>query len=164
MRSEAWPKISLFPLALAGLVIVAALAINVVGGPSDAEGARIAEASQLATRARDAYSRGNWTEAREYAGQAVALNPSHTSARLILGLAYLNLGSLDEAEAEFRHVLAVVRYDREAEAWAHNNLGVVFQHRGQFKLASEEYLLALSIDPFNEQARLNVDQIQSQLR
>lgn len=164
MLDESWSKLSLFPFILAGLVIFGALAINPIRGPSGAEAARIAEASQLIASARNAYARENWPETKEFASQAVALNPSDTSARLILGMAYLNMNALDQAEVEFRQVLTLVRFDRVTEAWAHNDLGVVLQHRGQFALANNEYQTAFSIDPSNYQARLNLDQILKYLR
>lgn len=159
MSEKVWPRLSLFPLTLAGLVIAAAMALNVVGPSYDAKSASIIEASQLIAKAREAAGQENWLKVREYASQAVALNPSHVLGRLLLGLSLLNMNALDEAEAEFRQVLKIAGQDRNSEAWAHNNLGVVFQRRGQFNLAVQEYEAAISIDPFNNQARANLTEI-----
>lgn len=159
MRSEAWPKISLFPLALAALVTIAALAVNIVGPGYNSDSARIAEASQLVTQAREAYARDDWVSTQQLAGRAVALNPSNVTSRLILGLAYMNMNSLDQAEAEFRQVLSVAKDDQNSSAWAHNNLGVVFQRRGRLDLAEREFRTALDLDPSNGQARVNLAMI-----
>lgn len=159
MSEKRWPWLSMFPLGLAGLVMLGALALNIAGPSYDTQSIRIAEASQLVTRAREAASQENWPQVREYAGRAVALNPSHVLGRLILGLAYLNTNALDQAEAEFRQVLAIAGDDRNSVAWAHNNLGVVFQRRGQFQTARREYETAIATDPSNGQARANLSEI-----
>lgn len=159
MHAAQWPWLSLFPLGLAGLVLAGALGINVAGPSYDAQGIRVAEASQLVTRARESAGREDWPRVREYAGQAVALNPSHVLGRLILGLGYLNTGALDQAEVEFRQVLAQAGEDRNSAAWAHNNLGVVFQRRGQLRAAVQEYETAVATDPSNGQARANLFEI-----
>ncbi|MDO8689616.1 MAG: tetratricopeptide repeat protein [Dehalococcoidia bacterium] len=161
VQSGGWAKISLFPIGLAGLVLVVALAVNLAGPPYNAESVRIAEASQLVTLARNAYSTEDWLGARDYASQALALNPNHVSAHIILGLSYLNVNAFDLAETEFRQVLAVAKQDRNSLAWAHNNLGVVYQRRGQLEIARQEYETALEVDPSNVQARLNLSLIQT---
>lgn len=156
MLSDRWPRISLFPLALAGLVVAGALAMNLFGPGYDAKSAQIAKASESVIQAREAYARSDWPATEEYANQAVALNPSHTTARLILGLAYMNLNALDQAEAEFRKVLTLAKDDPNTLAWAHTDLGVVFQRRGQQGLAEQEFQTAVDLDPSNGQARANL--------
>lgn len=156
MPERGWLRLSFFPLALAGMVVAGALALNIVGPSYDARSARITEASQLVTRAREAAGLNDWTQAKVYATKAVALNPDHVLGRLLLGLAYLNTNALDEAEAQFRRVLALAREDRNSAAWAHNNLGVVYRHRGQLTAAIREYETAIAADPSNGQARANL--------
>ncbi|MDP2727353.1 MAG: tetratricopeptide repeat protein [Dehalococcoidia bacterium] len=158
------PRIALFPMALAGLVVAGALAVNLVGSSYDVKSERIAEASQLVTKAREAYVQEDWPQVRGYAGQAVALEPTHITARLILGLAYMNMNALDQAEAEFRQVLTLAKNDLNSAAWAHNNLGVVFQRRGQPGLAAHEYQTALDLDPSNGQARANLVEVRRYLQ
>ncbi len=152
-------KASLFPLGLAGLVFFVALAMNLAGPPYNAVSARITEASQLVTLAREAYGVEDWLGAHEYASQALALNPDHISARLIRGLSYLNVNALDLAEKEFRQVLVVAKHDQNSLAWAHNNLGVVHERRGQLEAALREYEAALELDPSNVPARANLNLI-----
>lgn len=156
MRDRTWPRTAFFPLALASLVVAGALALNLARPPYNPQGAQLAEAGRLASKAKEAYGQNNWPLARDYASQALALTPSHLTARLLLGLALMNMNALDQAEAEFRQVLAVAGEARDSSAWAHNNLGVVFQRRGQFKLAAQEYQSALEADPYNSQARANL--------
>lgn len=156
VSEKSWPRLSFFPLALAGLVIAGALALNVSGPTYDARSASIIEASQLIAKAREAAGQENWLKVREYASQALVLNPTHVLGRLLLGLSLLNMNALDEAEAEFRQVLKIAGQDRNSEAWAHNNLGVVFRRRGQFRTALREYETALALDPFNYQAKANL--------
>lgn len=164
VSEKSWPRLSLFPLALAGLVIAGALALNVSGPTYDVKSASIIEASQLIAKAREAAGQENWLKVREYASQAVALNPSHVLGRLLLGLSLLNMNALDEAEAEFRQVLKIAGQDRNSEAWAHNNLGVVFQRRGQFTTALREYETAQALDPFNYQAKANLAYVRRYLQ
>ena len=161
-RARTW--LALFPLTLAGLVVAGALALNFTGPRDDLRSARIAEAAQLIARAREAVSQEDWAQVREYAGRAVGLNPSHVVARLLLGLGHLNMNDPRNAEAEFRQVLVLAKEDRNSEAWAHNNLGVVFLRRGQFRIAAQEYETALALDPFNEQARANLMGVRRYLR
>ncbi len=63
-------KSSLFPMGLAGLVFVVALAMNLIGPPYNAESAKITEASKLVTLAREAYAVGDWLGGLEYASEA----------------------------------------------------------------------------------------------
>lgn len=156
MSTKAWPKISFFPLALAAAVIMGALGTNLFAPPYDTENSRVAQASLLMDKGRQAVAAENWAGARDYAGQAVSLVPSHITARLMLGLAFLNLNALDHAEAEFRQTLNIARDDRVSLGWAHNNLGVVYQRRGQAQLAIQEYETAVALDPSNQQARTNL--------
>ena len=159
MSESKLPRLALFPMGLLAVVMAWALAANVLGPRYDAQSARIAEASQLVVKARDSASQEDWLQVRQYAGQAVALNPSHVLAHLILGVAYFNTNTLDQAEAEFRRVIPLSAEDRNSAAWAHNNLGVVMQRRGRFAEASQEYQTAIDLDSSNGQARANLAEI-----
>ncbi len=154
--SEPLPRISLFPFLLAGLVIAGAVVLNLAGPRDSTESARVTQLSGLVIQAREAYVRENWPETQRYAGQAVALDPSHVTARLILGLALMNMNYLDQAEAEFRAVITLAKEDSNSLAWAHNDLGVVYQRRGQLNRAEQEYQAAVDLDPSNAQARSNL--------
>ena len=65
----------------------------------------------------------------------------------------VNLGQLDRAARELRHVLAI---DPE-NAGAHTNLGLVLAQQGQVERAVREFREALRIDPQQVQARTALD-------
>ena len=69
--------------------------------------------------------------------------PAPLASRFTAGVAALQAGSLDEAEATFRSVLR----DGGERAFVHHNLGIVLQQRGQHAAAVAEFHRASALDP-----------------
>lgn len=69
-----------------------------------------------------------------------------------LGLAYFKLQKLDLAEEAFQQAIERNRRD----AVAHNHLGILQRHKGQFKEALEQYRRAIEIDSNYARAHLNL--------
>lgn len=84
------------------------------------------------------------------AGAQGADLPSALTSRFAAGVAALQGGSLDEAEAAFRAVLR----DGGDRAFVHHNLGIVLQRRGQHAAAVAEFRRASALDPVFGPARL----------
>jgi len=76
--------------------------------------------------------------------------PPALASRFAAGVAALQGGSLDEADAAFRAVLR----DGGDRAFVHHNLGIVLQRRGQHLAAVAEFHRASSLDPAFGPARL----------
>ena len=76
--------------------------------------------------------------------------PPALASRFAAGVAALQGGSLDEAEAAFRAVLR----DGGDRAFVHHNLGIVLQRRGQHAAAVAEFHRASALDPAFGPARL----------
>jgi tetratricopeptide (TPR) repeat protein len=64
------------------------------------------------------------------------------------GVEALRRGELTEAEKAFKEALA-----KEATAYAHHNLGIVYQAQGKHERAVEEFSKALQLDPGFSSAR-----------
>ena len=75
-------------------------------------------------------------------GQGADLPPALAS-RFAAGVAALQGGSLDDAEAAFRGVLR----DGGERAFVHHNLGIVLQRRNQHAAAVAEFHRASALDP-----------------
>jgi len=69
--------------------------------------------------------------------------PAGLQASFDEGVRALKAGRLDEAESAFRAVLA----QGGATAYVHNNLGIVYQERGQHSQAVTQLLEAIRLDP-----------------
>lgn len=156
-------KISWFPILLAAAVIVNALFLNLTLSSPTPEGERIRRASELVAQVSVASDQGRLPQAIDLARQALALNPTHLRASLLLGIAFLNINNLDAAEQEFRRLIELAAKDNSTLAWAHNNLGVVFQRKGRFEDALNQYARAVTIDPFNNTARANLAEVKGRL-
>jgi Tfp pilus assembly protein PilF len=90
-----------------------------------------------------------WTVAAGVHAQGADLPPALAS-RFAAGVAALQGGSLDQAEAAFRAVLR----DGGDRAFVHHNLGIVLQRRGQHAAAVGEFHRASALDPAFGPARL----------
>lgn len=78
---------------------------------------------------------------RDAGAQGAALPPALAS-RFADGVAALQRGSLDDAEAAFRGVL----HDGGERAFVHHNLGIVLQRRDRHAAAVEEFHRASALD------------------
>jgi protein O-GlcNAc transferase len=77
--------------------------------------------------------------------------PAAVAERFSAGVAALEAGRLDAAEAAFR---AVIRDGGGTRAFVHHNLGIVLQRRGRHTAAVAEFRLAARLDPSYGPARL----------
>ncbi len=94
---------------------------------------------------------GDYPEAQEkFSGAISATTDSflEQEARYGLGALLLEQGKLDEAEEQYREILA--NNDRAADA--HYRLGLVYQARNDEERARFEWRQAISIDPNHEEA------------
>lgn len=89
-----------------------------------------------------------FAEAVDSFSELIALNPDLTGAYGNRGLAYLNLGLLDEAENDFQTVLQI---DAE-DAMGHSMLAEAARHRGDCEEALRRVAEALDINPDEPQA------------
>jgi len=73
--------------------------------------------------------------------------PLSLSLKLNLAFAYLSENRYDEAKEEFNKI---IEEDKNFEpSFVHYGMGLVYQNKGDFKKAIDEYNLALSFDPNN---------------
>ena len=78
---------------------------------------------------------------------ALALDPTFVEARNNRGVAYLQAGRWDDAEADFQAVLDGPPTPEKVNA--HYNLGLLNEKRGQYRDAEREFSLALADGPDN---------------
>jgi len=104
------------------------------------------------------YKRGEilWrkqADPREYTVEfrrAIELNPKHTSAHILLGVAYYTRDKdVTMAEAEIRQALELSPQNK----WAYVHLGDIYRQEGRMDEAAVMYKRALEIDPEFEAAR-----------
>jgi Tfp pilus assembly protein PilF len=93
-----------------------------------------------------------WKDMQTLFSHVVEVDPRGEIPNLYLGTAYMRQGKLDEAEKEYRRVLAVLpgSYD------VHNDLGLLLGRRGQFTEALKEFRLAVAIQPDGAFAHSNL--------
>jgi Tfp pilus assembly protein PilF len=72
--------------------------------------------------------------------------------RLERALRYQQSGDVENAAAEYRAILRA----NDANAQAHNNLGLLYQGKGLFEDAVREFSRAIAIDPAYDKARNNL--------
>jgi Flp pilus assembly protein TadD len=100
------------------------------------------------------YLVGKFQEASEELRHAVTIAPDVQRFRNNLGFALGAVGQYDDAKAAF---LAT-----GSEAQANNNLGVVYEKKGDLERATAAYQTAVSIDPALNEAKRNLDRIKKQ--
>jgi tetratricopeptide (TPR) repeat protein len=93
-------------------------------------------------RARDAESKGQWEQAKQYYRQALTLNPTLVEARNNLGNLYVREHQMAAAIGEFQAAIAL----DPNYAIVRNNLGSAYFLIGEEALAIQEFLAALRID------------------
>jgi predicted regulator of Ras-like GTPase activity (Roadblock/LC7/MglB family) len=100
--------------------------------------------SMVFVQLADAHRRaGDLERSVEVCLNGLERHPSYTTARVILGRNYLDLGKWDEAAAEFRRIETV---DSE-NILAHRMLGQIALHKGQFAEAIARQQRVLALDP-----------------
>jgi len=99
--------------------------------------------------------RKEWENARICLERAVTIDGSVQETHNNLGIVLALLGDREEALLQFMAV-----HDAAA---AHNNLGVTYLGVGEYRLAREEFRLALAADPGYEKAAMNLREAESHL-
>jgi tetratricopeptide (TPR) repeat protein len=122
--------------------------------PSPAVDAPAAEQSYETGCALEESAPGKAVEAYRAALQK---NPAHLEARINLGRLLHELGRLDDAEAQYRRVLA-----QGPHALASFNLAVVLEDLGRVDDAIAAYQATLAADPTSEDAYFNLSRIYEQ--
>ena len=95
---------------------------------------------------------GKPREAIEHFEMAAQWDPAMVQPQYNLGVAYANLGQLDQAAAHYRRALAI----NDGYAAAHNNLGLVETNRGHYAEAKMQLRRAIEIDPSFADAYMNL--------
>ena len=79
--------------------------------------------------------------------KAIALTPDDAATRNQLGHLYLRVGRLDDAQAAYQTILAAAgAHDKEWEAKALGNLGLVAQTRGDLAAAEDYHRRSLALE------------------
>ena len=84
--------------------------------------------------------------------KALAIKPDYVDAHNNLGIAFKNLGKLDEAIASYHKVLTI----KPDYVETHNNLGIALQELGRLDEAVASYHKALAIKPDYAEAHSNL--------
>jgi choline-sulfatase len=118
--------------------------------PKDAIG--IEEQLRMASDSLDA---GDNRSAIETVTSVLKRNSQNVTALSLAGLAYLNTGEYQKAQACFQEA---IRLQPQMET-LRSNLGTVYKRMGKTELAIQEYKAALSISPRHSVAAANLAQI-----
>jgi predicted regulator of Ras-like GTPase activity (Roadblock/LC7/MglB family)/Flp pilus assembly protein TadD len=106
--------------------------------------------SMVFVQLADAYRRaGDLEQSVQVCQQGLERHPTYTTARAILGRNFLDLGRLDEAEAEFRKIEVA---DPE-NIMAHRMLGQISMQKGLYAEAISRQQRVLSLDPEDSTAQ-----------
>jgi len=96
---------------------------------------------------------GQLKEAEASFRRSIALTPQYTVAVNNLGICLVLAGRPDEAEEAFRRVMS--------PAAALNNMGAVYEERGELDKAAAMYARALAQDPSLKEARTNLARVRA---
>jgi predicted regulator of Ras-like GTPase activity (Roadblock/LC7/MglB family)/cytochrome c-type biogenesis protein CcmH/NrfG len=106
--------------------------------------------SMVFVQLADAHRRaGDLEQSVQVCQQGLERHPTYTTARAILGRNFLDLGRLDEAEAEFRKIEVA---DPE-NIMAHRMLGQISMQKGLYAEAISRQQRVLSLDPEDSTAQ-----------
>jgi tetratricopeptide (TPR) repeat protein len=103
-------------------------------------------------RGEELFMQNKPQEALAFLENAIAEDPAHVKAFQYLGMAYQQLGRIDEAIAAYRKILP--RAGNEAARIAYN-LGNAYYMKGNIVFAEQFYTQALDTDPVFAPAYLN---------
>jgi Ca-activated chloride channel homolog len=126
-------------------------------------------------KGNDLYKKGNYEEALKQYDDALLLAPADTLLKMNKGSTLYRLGKLDEAEAEYNTALS--QKNKKKQADAHYNLGniqfkqgdALSQSGGQgamdkYKSALQHYITALDMQPYNKDAKWNIELAQRRIK
>lgn len=105
------------------------------------------------------YQQGNFAEAVRYFERSAAADPTDGDQFLYLGLAWMHLNRLAEAEGAIRTALLV----RPHGHGYHLGLGLVLKQAGKLAEARQELEAALAADPQDAQTRALLAEVEGQL-
>ncbi|KXK02681.1 MAG: TPR repeat-containing protein [Chlorobi bacterium OLB4] len=94
---------------------------------------------------------GNFERAIEECKNAIEVDPEYGNSYNDIGTYHMKLGNYDEALIWFELALKAKRYDHYE--FAHFNLGVLFERKGMWFEAVEEYRKAIEINPDYDPAK-----------
>jgi tetratricopeptide (TPR) repeat protein len=94
---------------------------------------------------------GNLNAARLHLEKAAELHPEGFAPLVMIGNLHLTQGELEKAENYFRKAL-----ERAPNAYAYNNLGLVYYYRGQYDLALRNWQAVLKDAPEKPMYQANV--------
>ena len=108
------------------------------------------------------YKDGDYEMAYEAAASALAIYNFYPDAHYVSGLVLWRRGDNKRAIEELRWALMLVERFSDNTGYAsdiHNALGRAYGDGGNFDMAIKEFRLALTLDPYNTRAQLNMDLI-----
>ena len=106
------------------------------------------------------YKRGDYKESLRFFENAVNLQPDDYETHFKIALAYLRINDLKSAFNRLHFIIS----EQPNSASALSVMGSVLANMGQFEDAKSHLERALAINPQDQSARENLDQINSQLR
>jgi len=114
--------------------------------------------------ATDAWQGKDWDKAFEYAYAGLALNPKdkRTKATLVHRLASVFDYSENKEIGEEKYKEAI-KID-QTFSWPHNNLGLLFEERGELEKAEELFEKAFVLDSENEKAKRNLELVRKKIK
>lgn len=105
-----------------------------------------------------AFQRNDLSAAKDNAGKALAMDPQSIYSHVILGNVAYNQGDLAGAENEYRAAVASVNGKPWMKSEAYNRLGRIYSENGNDQGALQNYQEAVSSDPKNADASVNLGQ------
>lgn len=116
------------------------------------DGAKTTGMPRYHSEAIAAAKEGNTGRAIELLKVVIQENPNYAVAYTDLGLQYLQLNKLDEAESAFEKSISL----DSGDFVAYNHRGVILRRKGDFSAAKNMYQLALKNNPGYANAHLNI--------
>ncbi|MDZ7343260.1 MAG: tetratricopeptide repeat protein [candidate division KSB1 bacterium] len=104
---------------------------------------------------------GRLEEAIAECHRAISLDPDYGNPYNDIGVYLMQSGKLDEAMPWFKRAMEVLRY--ENPEFPHANLAIVYEMKGLWPLALEEYERALALRPDYKVALIGVMRLRANL-
>jgi len=117
-----------------------------------------AKARGLEGLAAVAFQKNDLAAAKDYASKALESDGQSIYPRVILGNIAYNQGNTGLAESEYRAAIAANQGKTWMKSEAYNRLGRLASESGQDQVAVQNYQSAVSADPKNGQAAVNLGQ------
>lgn len=150
------------------LLITTALTISAINGFAD-------EVYSKNKKGNELYKKGSYEDALKQYDDALLLAPGDTLLKMNKGSALYHLGKLDDAEADYNAALS--QKNKKKQADAHYNLGNIQFRQGdalsqsggqgamdKYKSALQHYITALDMQPYNKDAKWNIELAQRRIK